>query len=148
MCLDIIGLRSGGTGYARERQTGDILIQENPLIKSDNERKSRIWATLCHLTALLGLIGIPFGHILGPFVIWLLKRNEYTFVNEQGKESLNFQISMTIYTLIAALLIIIKIGFFLVFGLVTANLIFVIIASIKVSNGEHYQYPFKIRIIK
>ncbi|HIE44076.1 MAG TPA: DUF4870 domain-containing protein [Candidatus Omnitrophica bacterium] len=123
-------------------------MQENPLVKSDNERKSRIWATLCHLTALLGLIGIPFGHILGPFVIWLLKKNEYPFVNEQGKESLNFQLTMTIFTAIAILLIFIKIGFFLIFGLVMVNLILVIIASIKVSNGEHYQYPFKIRIIK
>jgi len=123
-------------------------MQENPLVKSDNEKKSRIWATLCHLTALLGLIGLPFGHILGPFVVWLLKRNEYSFVNEQGKESLNFQITMTIFTAIAVLLIFIKIGFLLIFGLVTVNLILVIIASIKVSNGEHYQYPFKIRIIK
>jgi uncharacterized Tic20 family protein len=123
-------------------------MQENPLVKSDNERKSRIWATLCHLTALLGLTGLPFGHLLGPFVVWLLKRNEYSFVNEQGKESLNFQITMTICTTIAILLMFIKIGLFLIFGLVMVNLILVLIASIKVSNGEHYQYPFKIRIIK
>jgi len=70
---------------------------------------------LCHLTALLGIIGIPFGNIVGPLIIWLLKKNVYPFVNEQGKESLNFQISMTIYALAAALLILIKIGFFLLF---------------------------------
>ena len=70
---------------------------------------------LCHLTALLGIIGIPFGNIVGPLIIWLLKKNVYPFVNEQGKESLNFQISMTIYALAAALLILIKIWFFLLF---------------------------------
>jgi uncharacterized protein len=70
---------------------------------------------LCHLTALLGIIGIPFGNIVGPLIIRLLKKNVYPFVNEQGKESLNFQISMTIYALAAALLILIKIWFFLLF---------------------------------
>ncbi|MEW6113824.1 MAG: DUF4870 domain-containing protein, partial [Thermodesulfobacteriota bacterium] len=55
------------------------------------------WGMLCHLSALLGLVLISFGHILGPLVVWLFKKNDDPFIDEQGKESLNFQISMTIY---------------------------------------------------
>jgi len=112
------------------------------------DKKERIWGMLCHLTALLGITGVPFGHIFGPLIIWLLKKNEYQFVNEQGKESLNFQLSMTIYTLISALLIFIKIGFILIIVLATINMILVIIASVKANSGETYQYPFKIRFIR
>lgn len=114
----------------------------------DIDRKERIWGILCHLTALLGITGLPFGHILGPLIIWLLKKNEYQFVNEQGKESLNFQLSMTVYTLISALLIFIKIGLILIIVLATVNLILVIIASVKANSGETYRYPFAIRFIR
>jgi uncharacterized Tic20 family protein len=117
-------------------------------MKSDEEKKAQNWGMLCHLTALVGFIGIPFGHVLGPLVVWLLKKNDYSFVNEQGKESLNFQISMTIYVFFAIFLFIIKIGIVLLIGLVIADLILVIIASVKTSKGEIYRYPLTIRLIK
>jgi len=103
---------------------------------------------LCHLTALLAITGLPLGHIIGPLVVWLFKKKAYPFVDEQGKESLNFQISMTVYTLVAALLIYIKIGTFPVFILVIANFILVIIASMNAYNGETFRYPLNIRLIK
>jgi uncharacterized Tic20 family protein len=103
---------------------------------------------LCHLTALAGFIGIPFGHILGPLVVWLLKKNDYPSVDEQGKESLNFQISLSIYGIISALLIFVMVGIFLLIVLILADLILVIVASVKTSNGESYRYPLTIRFIK
>jgi len=112
------------------------------------DKKARIWGMLCHLTALLGIVGIPFGNIAGPLIIWLLKRNVYTLVDEQGKEALNFQLTMTIFALAAALLIYFKIGFFLLFLIAGINFILVLIASIKTYSGENYSYPFKIRLIK
>lgn len=117
-------------------------------VKENDEKQARIWGTLCHLTALIVITGLPFGHILGPLVIWLLKKNRYPFVNDQGKESLNFQLSMTVYVFVAALLIFVKIGTILLFVLVTVNLILVIIASVRTFNGETFRYPFKIRFIK
>ena len=54
---------------------------------------------LCHLSSLAGSV-IPFGNIVGPLVVWLIKKDEYAFVDDQGKESLNFQISITIYTVV------------------------------------------------
>lgn len=115
---------------------------------ADVEKQSRLWGMLCHLSALAGFIGIPFGNIIGPLIIWLIKKNDFPFVNEQGKEALNFQISLTIYGIIAALLIFVVIGIFLLIGLGIFGLIMVIIASIKANQGESYRYPITIRIIK
>jgi uncharacterized Tic20 family protein len=106
------------------------------------------WGMLCHLTALLVYVGIPFGNIIGPLVVWLLKRQQYAFVDIQGKESINFQISMSIYGLIAALLTYILIGWLLLAGLVVANIVLVVIASVRASRGESYRYPFAMRLIK
>lgn len=123
-------------------------MDEPTIVKNSDQKQSQNWGILCHLTALVGFIGVPFGHLLGPLVVWLLKKNDYPFVDEQGKESLNFQLSMTIYVFIAALLIFAIIGIVLVIGLAIADLILVIIASIKISNGESYRYPLTIRFIK
>jgi uncharacterized Tic20 family protein len=107
----------------------------------------RTWEVLCHLSALAGLTGIPFANIIGPLIVWLLKRNESESVDTHGKESLNFQISMSIYTIAAALTLLVAIGFVLLPIVILANLILVIIAAIKTSNGEPYRYPFTIRLI-
>jgi hypothetical protein len=71
------------------------------------EKDARNWAVLGHLSALLLLFGIPFGNILGPLVVWLFKRNDHPLVDEQCKEALNFQISMTLYFTAAAILLLI-----------------------------------------
>lgn len=103
---------------------------------------------LCHLSSLTGFIGIPFGHLLGPFLFWLLKRQEIPEVDSHGKESLNFQISMTLYGLVVALLCFVFIGFLLIPVILLADVILVIIASVKASQGEPYRYPFCLRLIK
>ena len=123
-------------------------MPESEIIQQNNERKSHIWGMLCHLTALLGIVGIPFGHILGPLAVWLFKKTAYPFVDEQGRESLNFQLSMTVYALVAALLIYFKFGMFLLLLIAGINAILVLLASIKALNGESFNYPFKIRFIK
>lgn len=123
---------------------------------TDPNRQAANWGMFCHLSALAvcvvfpfnGLIFFPFGHLLGPLVIWLLKRDEYPFVDQQGKESLNFQISMTLYALLASLLIVILIGIFLLGLLCLMDITLVIVAAVKASNGEAYRYPFTIRFIK
>ena len=103
---------------------------------------------VCHLVALTVYVGIPFGHIIGPLVIWLIKKDEYSFVNDQGKESLNFQISMTIYGIVAVLLCFVFVGFVLVLALFFAHIVLIIIATVRASKGESYRYPLTIRLIK
>lgn len=109
----------------------------------------RTWGMACHLAALAAFIGIPFGNILGPLVIWLIKRHDDPFIEDQGKESLNFQISMTIYGVILLVLGILTFGLGLLllipFGI--AEVVFVVIAAIRANDGEYYRYPFTIRFI-
>ncbi len=114
----------------------------------EEDKQARNWGMLCHLTALAALLGIPFGHLLGPLVVWLIKKNEYPFVDEQGKESLNFQISVTIYSLPLFILIFVLVGIPLLIALFVVDVILVIVAAVKASNGESYRYPLTIRFIK
>jgi len=102
----------------------------------------------CHLAALAAFIGIPFANILGPLIIWLVKRNEYPLVDQQGKEALNFQISMTIYSVVAFALSFVIIGIPLLIALLILNLVMIIIAAVKTSKGEPHRYPITIRLIK
>ncbi len=104
------------------------------------------WAMLCHLTSLSGYF-VPLGNILGPLIIWLVKKDQMPLVDDQGKESLNFQISVTIYFLVSAILIMVFIGILLVFAVVIFHLVFTIIATVKASQGEAYRYPMCIRLI-
>lgn len=111
-------------------------------------KDEHMWGMLCHLTALVAYVGVPFGHILGPLVVWLIKREQSSFVDDQGKEALNFQISITIYGLVAAVLTLVIIGIFLGIALVIFDLVMVIIASVKANRGERYRYPLTIRFLK
>lgn len=104
----------------------------------------RMWGMFCHLSSLSGSV-IPFGNILGPLVIWLIKKDEYAFVDDQGKESLNFQISVLIYTVVLAVTII---GIPLAIGALIFGLVMTVVAAIKANGGEYYRYPLTIRFVK
>ena len=123
-------------------------MPENSFVKNNEESQERIWGMLCHLTALLGLVGIPFGNIFGPLLVWFYKKKAYATVDKQGRESLNFQLTMTILVLIAALLIYLKIGMMLIFVLASINVVLVLIASVQSYRGETFRYPFRIRFLK
>ena len=103
---------------------------------------------MCHASALLGLFFHFLGHILGPLVVWLIKRGDSPEIDAHGKESLNFQISMLIYDAIGAILCIFLIGIPILIALWVLNTVLVIIASVKAGEGKFYQYPFTIRFIK
>ena len=117
-------------------------------ILQSEDKDSRMWSMFCHLTALSAFIGIPFGNIIGPLIIWLIKKDDFPMVDDQGRESLNFQISMTIYTIVSFLLCFVIIGFLLLPVVLLVDLILVIIASVKANKGDVYRYPFTIRFIK
>ena len=108
----------------------------------------RTWCVLCHAAALLGLFFHFLGHLLGPLIVWLVKRGDSPEIDAHGKESLNFQISMLIYDAVAAILCIVLIGIPILIGLWILNTVLVIIASIQASEGKFYRYPITIRLIK
>jgi uncharacterized Tic20 family protein len=136
-----------------------------------SEQDERVWAMFCHLSALLIFFGgMPFGNIVGPLVVWLAKRNQYPLVNDQGKESLNFQITVAIVMLlfvggaIGAFIgmfacegakeppiwfFVTYFGAFAALGLVALlDLISVIIAAIQANKGVAYRYPIAIRFVR
>src|SRR6266446_7274333 len=108
----------------------------------------RTWNILCHASALLGVFLHFPGHLLGPFIVWLAKRDDSPEINGHGKESLNFQISMLIYNAVAAVFCLVLIGFFFLAVLWVLNAVFVIVASIQASDGKFYRYPMTIRFIQ
>lgn len=111
-------------------------------------KQEQNWAMLCHLSALSGFL-FPFGNLIGPLVVWLLKRAEMPQVEHHGKESLNFQISVTIAALICIPLMFVLIGFALIFVVAIGALVLTVMATVKVSNGDFgYRYPFTLRLLK
>ena len=108
--------------------------------------EERQWAMFAHLSALVGVI-IPLGSIIGPLVIWLIKKDTMPFVNDQGKEALNFNITVAIAAIVGWILCFILIGFLVLAVLAIGWLVFVIIATIKANEGTTYRYPFTLRLV-
>jgi uncharacterized Tic20 family protein len=108
----------------------------------------RTWNVLCHATALSGIFLHAAGFILGPLIVWLAKRGESPEIDANGKESLNFQLSMLIYDVIALILCLVLIGIPILILLWVINIVLVIVASMQASQGKFYRYPMTIRLIK
>ncbi|PKQ65688.1 orotate phosphoribosyltransferase [Labilibaculum filiforme] len=105
------------------------------------------WAMFCHLASFAGIIVPVFGNVIGPLILWSMKKDYSKLVDREGKKAINFQISMSIYIFISSILVFIGIGVLLLIGLALLNLIFVILAIVKTLNGEDYQYPLTIKFI-
>jgi uncharacterized Tic20 family protein len=102
---------------------------------------------LAHLTAFSGFI-VPFGNVIGPLVVWLVKRDQSQFVADQGREALNFNISMLLAGAVCALLVLVFIGILLGVALFIFWLTMTIVAGIKAGEGVRYRYPFALRLVK
>ena len=110
---------------------------------SDSE--ARTWAMACHLSA-LSMYFSGVGSIVGPLIVWLIKKNDHPLIDDQGKESLNFEISIMIYGLILAIPSA-CLAFVPLIALAVVHVVFIIIASIRANAGEAYRYPLPIRLI-
>jgi uncharacterized Tic20 family protein len=112
--------------------------EEYPLATPTSDE--RTFAILSHILAIVPGIGI-----FGPLIIWLIKKDESQFVGANARESLNFQLTVII---IAFILVVTIIGWFLLWILGILNVVLVIIATIKTSENKIYRYPFNFRLIK
>lgn len=110
-------------------------------------KDERMWGMLCHLMAFSGYL-IPLGSVLGPLVIWMIKKDEMPFVDDQGKESLNFQLTMLIAVIVSVILMFVLIGFLLLGVLLIFQIVVIVMAAIKANDGVKYRYPYTIRFIK
>ena len=126
-------------------------VQDSPASKETN-KDARMWGMICHLAALAGIVVPVIGSVIGPLVVWQIKKDEFGFVDEQGKEAVNFQISILLYLLISAILWVplsfVCIGVVIPLAISIVDLIFLLIAAVKANDGEHYRYPLTIRFIK
>ncbi len=117
-------------------------------------QEQKTWGMIAHLSALIGFL-IPFGNVLGPLVVWLIKKDTMPFVDDQGKEALNFNITVAIVVaalmIVGTVLLVILIGFlfYLVAAVIgIAALVFMIIGGLKANEGVSYRYPYIFRLIK
>ena len=129
-------------------ETPEVQKQPEEAVQPEISKDARMWAMFCHLAGLFVFVLPAVGNIVGPLVLWQLKKDEYPFVDQQGKEALNFQISMTIYGLISVVLFAICIGPFLLAAVGIVDLVFLLIAAVKANNGQSYRYPLTIRFVK
>ena len=117
-------------------------------VSEEVSKDARMWAMFCHLGGLAGIVIPVIGNIVAPLIIWQIKKDKFSFVDEQGKEAVNFQISMSIYALICVPLFFICVGPFFLAAVGIVDLVFLLIAAVKANSGQHYRYPLTIRFIK
>jgi uncharacterized Tic20 family protein len=121
--------------------------ETNPVATGLPTQDERTWGMLAHLAAFLFFI-CPFGNVIGPLIVWLVKRDQSEFIADQGKEALNFNISVLLAALICGALVFILIGILLGVALFIFWLAMTIVAAIKANEGVRYRYPFTLRLVK
>ncbi|KPV98683.1 DUF4870 domain-containing protein [Pseudoalteromonas sp. P1-8] len=119
--------------------------QKVEIIVADKEQ--RTWAMFCHLSALAGLL-FPFGSVIGPLIVWLVKREEMPLVAEHGRKSLNFQLTMMIAYIVCFMLMFVVVGVILLPLVALFSLIMVVVSAIKANDGKEVKYPMAIEFIK
>ncbi|UIP32356.1 DUF4870 domain-containing protein [Stutzerimonas kunmingensis] len=111
-------------------------------------REARQWAMFCHYSSFFWFLAPMIGNVIGPLIVWQLKKDMDPFVDQQGKEALNFQLTFSIVMMICGLLAWILIGFPLMVLVSVVALVLVVIAGIRANGGKPYRYPFCWRLVK
>lgn len=117
-------------------------------------KDERSYAALIHISSIVGALIFNVGNLLFPLLLWFIKKDESAFIDEVGKEVVNFQLSLMIYYFVGLIvgILTLGIGFILLIPLWIAlsilTLIFALIGTVKALNGEIYRYPLNLRIIK
>ncbi len=134
------------------RKAGWKSFFESPAIPyPPSTPEERNWATGLHASGFAGFI-IPFGNILAPLVIWMIKRPESAYLDAVGKEVVNFHICFLIYALvtsaIAGVLFCLVIPIILPVAVLIGGIVYMVMAVMKTTEGGDYRYPATIRFIK
>ena len=132
----------------------DSITEAPPAPTGVPSAEEKQWGLFGHLSSLAGLFTGGLGNVLGPLIIWLVKKDTMPFASDQAKEALNFNITLLIISVILVLVTVFTfgIGIFITLplGIILgiAWLVLTILAAIKASNGEAYRYPLTLRLIK
>ncbi len=142
----------------------EMIVIENNATPTKDEKT---WAMLCHLSVFSFILGIPVAHIIAPLIIWLIKKNQSQFVDYHGKQSLNFQITITLICLIGIVFYFLVIGsaffsqnfgfirialmslsFIIILVCIITDIVSTIRASIRAYRGEYYKYALSFKFLK
>lgn len=135
------------TFVKRSRCDATSKIPENTNTEILNTDSERGWAMTCHLSTFAGYI-FPFANIIAPLIVWLCKRKDHEYIDQQGKEAINFQLSLSLYYFVAFILVFMLVGIILIPLLMLFRLIATIIASVDAYQGKAFRYPLCIRFIR
>lgn len=116
---------------------------DNVTTDDDDEQ---LWGLILHITAFAGFL-IPFGNIIGPLIVWQIKKDESRFLDAVGREAVNFHIAVTVYTFVSAILVFLFIGIILLAAIVLGMIVLTVIAAVKASNGKCYRFPMIFRVL-
>jgi len=110
-------------------------------------QNDRTWGMLAHLSSLSGFL-LPFGNLIGPLIIWQVKKNQSAFASESAREALNFNITVLLIAAVCSMLIFVLIGFLILVSLGLYWVVLTVIAGVRASEGTAFHYPFTLRIVK
>ncbi len=122
-------------------EQNESVNQESAPAAGEISKDDKTMAMLCHLLAI-------FTGFLGPLILWLIKKDQSAYVDQQGKEALNFQITVSIAAFLSSLLMYVCIGFLALPAVLIANLVFCIMGCVAANKGEPYRYPVSLRLVK
>lgn len=110
-------------------------------------QSERDWAMFCHLSAFAGYF-FPFGGIIGPLICWMSRKDDSAWIDVNGKSSMNFQLSMLLYTVLSIPLVFIIIGIPIIVFLGLLEIVCIVMASVRAAKGEAFRYPLSIPFVQ
>ncbi len=116
-------------------------------ISPEISKEERLWSTFCHLSCFAIFLLPPVGHLIAPLILWLIKRHDSAFIDEHGKEAINFQISVSLYAIPCVILTFFLIGIPLAIGLALFWFGASVYAAIQANDGMVFRYPLTIRFL-
>jgi uncharacterized protein len=111
------------------------------------DQQVRNTAVAAHLSTFAGLV-VPFGSVIGPLAVWLTRRDRDPFIDQAGREALNFGISIAIYGMVVLVAVLMLVGIPLLIVGVIAWVVLASLAAVKASQGQAYRYPLTLRLVR
>lgn len=136
--VGVFGVPTGANNAASGRYV-DAMVPE----------AQRTYGLFTHLAGLLSLLDLSLAGPIATLIMWRIKAKESSFLDDHGREAMNFQISLVLYSIVGAMLTpVLGLGLVVLFGVWVLRLVGCIRGAIAANRGEYYRYPMCIRFIK